>query len=171
MKRWSAIALTGMVLIALFAATAAAGATASGDAARAALCSEGGDLSEYHLQAAIAAVHAGANDAGSTDWQTILGLYDQLAALNPSPVVALNRVVALAKARGAEAGLAALEALLNDPALRNYYLLPAVRGRLLVEVGEREGAAACFRQALSLPCSEPERRFLRRKLAKCDARG
>jgi RNA polymerase sigma-70 factor (ECF subfamily) len=96
------------------------------------------------------------------------GVYDQLLALNRSPVVALNRAVAVAKVRGPAEALAALEPLENDPKLRGYYLLLAVRGHLLLELGRRTEAAACFRAALDCPCSEPERRFLRRKLQACE---
>jgi RNA polymerase sigma-70 factor (ECF subfamily) len=125
----------------------------------------GDTLSEYHVQAAIAATHARANALQSVDWRLILELYDQLFALNASPVVALNRAVAVAKVRGAAEGLAAIEPLANDPKLRDYYLLLAVRGHLLLEIGNRAEAAGCFEAALKLRCSEPERRFLRKKLA------
>jgi RNA polymerase sigma-70 factor (ECF subfamily) len=130
-------------------------------------CAEGTEMTEYHVQAAIAAVYAQARDPQATDWPAILDLYDQLVGMNPSPVVALNRAVALSKVQGAQVALDAIEALTGDPALRNYYLLPAVRGRLLLDLGQRPAAAACFTQALKRPCSEPERRFLRRKLAEC----
>ena len=128
----------------------------------------GEEVSEYHVQAAIAATHARAADPQSRDWPMILELYDQLLALNRSPVVALNRAVAVAKVRGPAEALAALEPLENDPKLRGYYLLLAVRGHLLLELGQRTEAAACFRAALDCPCSEPERRFLRRKLQACE---
>lgn len=94
----------------------------------------------------------------------VLGMYDQLYALNPSPVVALNRAVAVAKVHGPQEGLAAIEPLSEDPKLENYYLRLAVRGHLLLELERPAEAAACFRAALDCPCSEPERRFLRRKL-------
>jgi RNA polymerase sigma-70 factor (ECF subfamily) len=125
---------------------------------------EGDEVSEYHVQAAIAATHARAVDPQSRDWPMILDLYDQLLALNRSPVVALNRAVAVAKVRGPDEALTALSPLNNDPKLRDYYLLPTVRGHLLLELGRPTEAAACFRAALNCPCSEPERRFLRRKL-------
>ena len=125
----------------------------------------GDDVSEYHVQAAIAATHARAEGAESIDWPAILALYDQLLALNASPVVALNRAVAVAKVHGPAAGLAAVEPLHDDPKLRDYYLLLAVRGHLLLDLGRRVEAAVCFRAALDCPCSEPERRFLRRKLS------
>jgi len=128
-------------------------------------CSAGEEISEYHIQAAIASIHAA--NPKSTDWKTILELYDQLMELNPSPIVALNRVVVLAQVHGAQAGLDALEPLLHEPSLRRYYLLPAVRGRLFLDLGDRVSAAENFRSALEQPCSEPERRFLQNRLAEC----
>ena len=127
----------------------------------------GDELSEYHVQAAIAATHASAANSGATDWVLILDLYDQLLALNPSAVVQLNRAVALAKVRGAAEALTAIEPLENDPKLRDYYLLRAVRGHLLLEINRPAEAAANFRAALERECSEPERRFLEGKLAEC----
>jgi RNA polymerase sigma-70 factor (ECF subfamily) len=129
----------------------------------------GEEVSAYHVQAAIAATHARAADAPSRDWPTILNLYDQLLALNPSPVVALNRAVAVAKVRGPAEALEAIEPLANDPKLRGYYLLLAVRGHMLLDLGRTAAAAACFQAALDCPCSEPERRFLRRKLMAAQA--
>jgi RNA polymerase sigma-70 factor (ECF subfamily) len=131
---------------------------------------EGPAMSPYHLEAAIAAVHARATGPADTDWAAILELYDQLLALKPSPVVALNRAVALAKVRGADAGLAALQAIEGEPALRGYHLLPAARARLLEEAGQFAAAAACYREALACRASEPERRLLRRRLAECERR-
>jgi RNA polymerase sigma-70 factor (ECF subfamily) len=127
----------------------------------------GDDVSEYHVQAAIAATHARASVSAPLDWPLILHLYDQLLTINPSPVVELNRAVAVAKVRGAEEALAAIAPLEKDPKLRDYYLLLAVQGHLLLELGRRAEAAASFRAALECPCSEPERRFLRRKLGEC----
>jgi RNA polymerase sigma-70 factor, ECF subfamily len=130
-------------------------------------CSEGNEISEYHLQAAIAATHAGTPDSRNTNWKMILELYDQLMAVNPSPIVALNRVVALAQVQGPQAGLEALQPLGQEPSLKRYYLLPAVRGRLLLDLGDRVSAAQNFRSALLQPCSEPERRLIQRRLAEC----
>jgi RNA polymerase sigma-70 factor (ECF subfamily) len=124
----------------------------------------GEEVSEYHVQAAIAATHVRAAADRAPDWPLILHLYDQLMSLNASPVVALNRAVAVAKVHGPAMGLAAIEPLDSDPHLRDYYLLLAVRGHLLLELGRAAEAAACFRAALERPCSEPERRFLKRKL-------
>jgi RNA polymerase sigma-70 factor (ECF subfamily) len=116
----------------------------------------GDSVSEYHLQAAIAAVHA----REAVDWPAILELYDRLYELNPSPVVALNRAVALAKVRGPAEALASIEPL----GLTGYYLFLAVRGHLLFDLGRFNEAADCFQRALECRCSEPERRFLRRRI-------
>src|SRR5665213_26498 len=129
----------------------------------------GDQVSEYHVQAAIAATYTRAGDLRSVDWPVILDLYDQLLAISgASPVVALNRAVAVAKVHGPSAALAEIEPLRGNPQLRDYYLLLAVRGHLLEELGRREEAAASWRAALECRCSEPERRFLRRKLAGVD---
>ena len=126
---------------------------------------EGPHLTVYHAQAAIAAVHAGSDRTGPIEWRHILSLYDDLVALNPSPVIRLNRAVALSRVEGPAAGLAALEGLEDEPTLANYYLLPSVGARLHAELGNRERAIACYEEALERPCSEPERRFLRARLA------
>lgn len=125
---------------------------------------EGDEFTEYHLQAGIAACHAAAANYELTDWAQIVRLYDQLLALNPSPVVALNRAVAVAKWQGPEAGIRALEEISEHPALNHYYLLPATLGELWRELGQAEKAASYYRQALDCPCSEPERRFLSKQL-------
>jgi RNA polymerase sigma-70 factor (ECF subfamily) len=130
---------------------------------------EGDTVSEYHVQAAIAATLARARDGASADWPLILSLYDQLFALNPSPVVALNRVVATAKVRGAAAALAAMAPLERDRTLRRYHHLLAVRGQLLLDLGRRAEAAEAFRSALACPCSEPERRLLTARLSAAEA--
>lgn len=131
------------------------------------LSAEGPQISSYHLQAAIAAVHASASSPAETDWEMILDLYDQLMEISPSPVVALNRVVAVSKVRGLQPALLELRSLAQEPSLQNYYLLPAVEGRLRLEGGERRAAAGCFRASLDLPCSEPEKRFLVKRLEEC----
>ena len=84
--------------------------------------------------------------------------------LQPSPIVALNRAVAISRVEGALEALAAIAPLEFEPSLANYYLLPALKGRLLMELGDEAAAANCYREALERPCSEPERRFLRRRL-------
>lgn len=127
-------------------------------------CAEGDEMTEYHLQAGIAACHVAAESYERTDWPRIVELYDRLWELNPSPVVALNRAVALSRWQGPEAGIAAMEEITSHPAMSHYYLLPATMGELWSEMGEKRKAAECFRQALECSCSEPERRFLLRKL-------
>ncbi len=127
----------------------------------------GEQVSEYHVQAAIGATHIRGGMAGAVEWETILRLYDQLLTLSGSPVVALNRAVAVAKVHGAAAALAAIDPLIANPALREYYLLLAARGHFLLELNLREEAAECFRAALERRCSEPERRLLRKKLKEC----
>ncbi len=125
----------------------------------------GDEVSEYHVQAAIAGKHI----QESPDWPAILSLYDQLWEMNGSPVVALNRAVAVAKVRGPAEALTAIEPLIANPALREYYLLLAVRGHLLLELERRAEAAACYTAALECRCSEPERRLLRKKLEEANA--
>ena len=126
----------------------------------------GDHISEYHVQAAIAATYTQAANLRSIDWPAILELYDQLLAISgASPVVALNRAVAVAKVHGPAEALAEIEPLRGNPQLHDYYLLLAVRGHFLEELGRHEEADACWRAALECRCSEPERRFLRRKLA------
>ncbi len=115
----------------------------------------------YQIQAAINAVHADAATAAETDWRQILALYDQLLALDPSPVVALNRAVALAEVEGAEAGLAALDGL----PLQAYYLLHAVRADLLRRLGRLPEAVAEYEVAAGLTANEAERTFLDRARA------
>jgi RNA polymerase sigma-70 factor, ECF subfamily len=124
----------------------------------------GTDVSEYHVQAAIAATHARAVDPQSLDWALILRLYDQLIAINDSPVVALNRAVAVAKVRGAAEALAAIAPLERNRQLREYHLLLAVRGELLLDLDRRTEAAEAFQAALARARTEPERRFLQRRL-------
>jgi RNA polymerase sigma-70 factor (ECF subfamily) len=127
----------------------------------------GSEVTEYHVQAAIAATHARAADARSVQWPTILELYDQLLEMTASPVVALNRAVAVAKVYGPAAGLDALETASRDPKLQHYHLLLAARGPLLAELGRTEDAAIAFAAALERDCTDPERRFLLRRLAQC----
>jgi RNA polymerase sigma-70 factor, ECF subfamily len=127
----------------------------------------GDRITEYHLEAAIAAAHATAPDFDSTDWAFIVQQYDQLFALNPSPVIALNRAVAVSRAEGAEAGLRALESIADHPALARYYLLPATQGRLHQELGDGASAARCYARALECECSDAERRFLERQAERC----
>lgn len=124
----------------------------------------GDQISDWHVQAAIAATYAKAESAESIDWPAILGHYDQLLEMTASPVVALNRAVVVVKVHGAEVALAVLAPLEGHAAMRGYHLLPAVRGRVLAELGRFVEAEAAFSAALKCDCAEPERRFLQRQL-------
>lgn len=119
----------------------------------------------YTLQAAIAAVHAEAPDAAATDWTEIVGLYDALAQMEPSPVVALNRAVAVAMRDGPAAGLALIDAILSRGDLTDYHLAHAARAALCRRLGRMAEARAAYERALALAHQEPERRFLARRLA------
>lgn len=129
-----------------------------------------GARSRYALEAAIAAVHAEAADAASTDWRQIAALYAVLEAGVPTPVVRLNRAVAVAMAEGASAGLSRLDALAAEPALARFHLLHAARADLLLRLGRAADAAACYRRALACAPNGPERRFLERRLAQAAER-
>jgi len=118
----------------------------------------------YTLQAAIAAVHAEAEDAAATDWEEIVALYDLLLRLLPTPVVELNRAAAVAMRDGPEAGLQLIEALLARGELRDYHLAHAARADLLRRLGRAQQAREAYRRALELARQEPERRFLQRRL-------
>lgn len=120
----------------------------------------GGNLGSYALQAAIAACHARAKTAAETDWLRIASLYEVLAQIAPSPVVELNRAVAVAMAFGPAAGLERVDALIAEPSLRNYHLLPSVRGDLLSKLGRVDEARAEFERAASLTSNARERELL-----------
>ncbi len=123
------------------------------------LAAEGDDLSEYHVQAAIAACHASAPTPEETDWTQILSHYDTMMRCYPSPIVQLNRAVALAMVRGPDEGLESLDEI--DPAsLCGYYLLPATRAELLRRAGRLQDAAVQYKATLQLAKTEPERRFI-----------
>lgn len=122
-------------------------------------------IGSYTLQAAIAAVHAQAPNAGETDWPEIAGLYDLLLRTNPTPVVELNRAVAIAMRDGPEAGLALIDAILARGELTDYHLAHSARADLCRRLGRIGQAEAAYRQALNLVRQEPERRFLERRLA------
>jgi RNA polymerase sigma factor (sigma-70 family) len=122
-----------------------------------------GPLGPYGLQAAIAACHARALRPEETDWVRIAALYDALAQISGSPIVELNRAVALGMAFGPEAGLELLDQIKDEPALRNYHLLPSVRGDLLEKAGRPEEASAEFKKAATLTQNEQERELLLRR--------
>jgi RNA polymerase sigma-70 factor (ECF subfamily) len=138
------------------------------------LITEGGQLVEralathrfgpYTIQASIAAVHAEAPDARATDWNEVVGLYDVLSQMDPSPVIALNRAVAIAMRDGPEAGLALVDGLLGRGQLTEYRLAHAARADFLRRLGRRGEARAAYERALELTKQEPERRFLQRRI-------
>jgi RNA polymerase sigma factor (sigma-70 family) len=120
----------------------------------------GDSLGPYALQAAIASCHARARTAAETDWARIAALYDALSQLAPSPIVQLNRAVAVAMAFGASAGLEIVDALVSEPSLARYHLLPAVRGDLLAKLGRFKEASAEFARAASITQNARERELL-----------
>jgi RNA polymerase sigma-70 factor (ECF subfamily) len=127
----------------------------------------GGELGPYALQAAIAACHARARTPEETDWERIAALYDVLARLAPSPVVELNRAVAVGMASGPAEGLELVDALTSEPSLQTYHLLPSVRGDLLAKLGRFDEACTEFERAASLTRNERERTLLLERAAAC----
>ncbi len=125
----------------------------------------------YTLQAAIAAVHAEARTAAATDWAQIVGLYDVLARANPSPVVELNRAVAIAMRDGPSTGLELIDSIMERGDLVDYYLAHSARADLCRRLGRRAEAQASYERALSLARQEPARRFLKRRLNELDDHG
>jgi RNA polymerase sigma-70 factor (ECF subfamily) len=127
----------------------------------------GGARGRYALQAAIAACHARALTAGATDWTRIVELYGELGRLTPSPIVELNRAVAVAMAFGPAAGLELVDALTSEPSLRDYHLLPSVRGDLLFKLGRFDEARVEFERAAALTRNARERQLLRDRAGSC----
>ena len=125
----------------------------------------GGARGPYALQAEIAACHARARTAEATDWARIVALYDVLGEVMPSPVVELNRAVAVSMAAGPAVGLALVDALVGVPALRGYHLLPSVRGDLLNKLGRFAEARQEFERAAALTANAPERKLLLERAA------
>jgi RNA polymerase sigma-70 factor (ECF subfamily) len=130
---------------------------------------EGGELTPYHLQAGIAAQHALASSYDATDWADITDQYEQLCQMDGSPVIALNRAIALSRWKGPRAGLEALAPIEHHSALAHYHLLPATLGELWSELGEPEKAVVYYESALECPCSDPERRLLQERLVRARA--
>ena len=120
----------------------------------------------YHLQAELAACHARAMTADATDWGRIVALYDELARVSPSPIVELNRAVAVSRHRGPEEALALIEPLMSDPMMKSYHLLPSVRGDVLAQMGRLAEAASEFERAASMMRNERERKFLMERARK-----
>lgn len=123
----------------------------------------------FALQAAIAAVHCRAKRAEDTDWRAILQLYDRLERIQPSPIVSLNRAVAVAMAEGPQAGLKLIEELAGSNDLEDYHLLHAARADLLRRLGSSAEAGKSYRRALALVTNESERRYLQRRLDEVQA--
>ena len=119
------------------------------------------------LQASIAACHARAETPDATDWQRIAALYDALAVITPSPVVELNRGVAVGMAYGPDAALAIVDALLDEPSLQSYHLLPSVRGDLLLKIGRLGEARLEFERALDLARNARDRASLQKRADEC----
>ena len=128
----------------------------------------GDELSEYHLQAGIAACHCTATDYESTDWRQILSLYDRLSEFDQSPVVALNRAVAFAKIHGPQAGITAVAAIRSSQKLKSYYLLYAVLGEFESQLDHKKAAAEHFRRSFELAETKSERAFLLKRLQSCE---
>jgi RNA polymerase sigma-70 factor, ECF subfamily len=118
----------------------------------------------YTLQAAIAAVHAEAESAAETDWRQIVALYNQLVRIQPSPVVRLNRAVAIAMRDGPDAGLTHIDAVLEDGELANYYLAHSARAEMYRRLGRTAEARSSYEKALALTRQEPERQFLQERI-------
>src|SRR5207247_5758094 len=127
----------------------------------------GGALGPYALQAAIAACHARARSADETDWRRIAALYDALAQLTPSPVIELNRAVAVAMAFGPIAGLELIDTVASEPSLKAYHLLPSVRGDFLFKLGRFHEAQTEFERAASLTRNARERNLLLERARRC----
>ena len=118
----------------------------------------------YTLQAAIAAVHAEAESVAATDWKQIVALYDRLLRIQPSPVVLLNRAVAIAMCDGPEAGLTQIDAVLEHGELANYYLAHSARADMYRRLGRKAEARSSYERALALTQQQPERHFLQERI-------
>jgi RNA polymerase sigma factor (sigma-70 family) len=129
----------------------------------------GDDLTEYHLQAGIAACHCTAPDYDATDWPRILSLYDRLVELDDSPVIGLNRAVAVAHVQGAQAAIQAVDAIRHRDQLDSYYLLYAVLGEFELQLNNFRAAATHLRKAIQLAGVKSEQAFLARRLGECEA--
>lgn len=135
------------------------------------LSASGAELTGYHIEAALASVHAGARSAEETDWTAIVSLYDTLLQVDPSPVVALNRAVAVAQRDGPDRGLAAIKAIPDPDRLAGYPFYPAALGELELRRGNGERAHTHFQEALKRARNPMERRFFQQRLAACDTAG
>ena len=130
----------------------------------------GDEITEHHLEAAISACHCAASDDASTDWPQILSLYDALVTMNGSPIVALNRAVAVAQVRGPAVGIEALEAIADRRSLESYYLFHAVLAEFRIRIGDYQNAAVDLRKAIELAELKSERALLSNRLKECERR-
>jgi predicted RNA polymerase sigma factor len=135
------------------------------------LSASGTELTAYHVEATIASVHSAAQHVADTDWKTIVSLYDLLMTIEPSPVVALNRAIAVAQHEGSERGLDEIGAIVNRDRLAGYPFYPAALGELELRRGSLKTAREHFRAALALARNPMERRFLEQRVNACDANG
>jgi RNA polymerase sigma factor (sigma-70 family) len=132
------------------------------------LSAAGSELTEYHLEAAIASIHAGAINVEDTDWETIVSLYDALMAIRPSPVIALNRAIAIGESAGAQRGLEAIHAISNPERLARYPFYFAALGKFELQSGKYDNAHEHFLAALALARSPMERHFLKQRVIACE---
>ena len=132
-----------------------------------ALAAEGAEATEYHIEAAIAAVHSRARRVEDTEWKTIVSLYDALLSIRPSPIVALNRAVAIAQSEGPERGLEEIDSIDGRERLSSYPFYFAAIGELELRLGRLEPAKERFRSALALARNPTERRFLKQRVSAC----
>jgi RNA polymerase sigma-70 factor (ECF subfamily) len=135
------------------------------------LSASGTKLTVYHVEAALASVHALAQRAEDTDWSAIIALYDSLMRINTSPIIALNRAIAIAQRDGPERGLDAMKAIVNLDRLAGYPFYPAALGELELRCGRGERAREHFQEALARGRNPMERRFFEQRLAACDLPG
>jgi RNA polymerase sigma-70 factor (ECF subfamily) len=131
------------------------------------LSATGAELTEYHIEAAIAALHARAARTEDTDWKTIVTLYDRLKAIRPSPIVALNRAIAVAQDQGADRGIEEINAITDSDRLSHYPFYAAALGELELRRGRREVATQHFRVALSLARNPMEHEFFNQRILAC----
>jgi RNA polymerase sigma-70 factor (ECF subfamily) len=125
------------------------------------------NISIYHILAAISAQHCAAPDFESTDWKTILSLYDSLIEIDHSPVVLLNRAIALSKVAGAEQALTELDKIKDNPAMASYHLFYSTKAEFYIQTGDFQEAADCLKRAIGLSPLEAEKDLLKEKLSAC----
>jgi RNA polymerase sigma-70 factor (ECF subfamily) len=135
------------------------------------LAARGMEISPYHVEAAIAAVHARAARAQDTDWRLIVSFYDLLMRIRPSPVIALNRAIAISQAEGPQRGLEELRAHVDANSLPRYLFYPAALGEMELSLGKREDARVHFQSARDLARNDLERSFIDRRLRACEIGG